>query len=702
MDAAAPDDAGNPNQPEDAERVYLVPYRWWREAQEPLPSQQQQQEEGSASTEVARGIPYSASPAPSPYGGPMKLINNIFNSDLVFNLGRNDDLRQDAEDGVSGRTYALIPSDMWAQAVRWHNDSSLTLKSSGNSAYMEEALVNVFPLMLRISVIRESNIMTVKISKKDNAIENYKRACKIFNIDLEPVHVWDFSGQTNLIFMNEWNRMPRDCHRQPEQEILLELQVSPLLDSVTCRSDSKKMTCHCNSSSKFQIFLMVVHLWQMALLAARVLILILMEALKGEIALAFGDLLRKLWSPDRTPVAPRFFKAKLARFAPQFSGFNQHDSQELLAFLLDGLHEDLNRVKCKPYFEAKDACGRPDEEVADEYWKNHLARNDSIIVDICQGQYRSTLVCPVCNKVSVTFDPFMYLSLPLPSTTMRTMTVTVFSTDGSLRPSSYTVNVPKYGKSKDLIQALSIACSLKDDESLLVAEVYANRIIRYLEETSDSLSLIRDGDRLAAYRLPKDLDKLPLVVFMHQRMEEQCVHNKMLGQWKAFGVPVIARLPSTSTGTTIHSLFLKLLNPFVQLKDTCLDGKEDHNLCDGANEMDLSSNVPDCEDTVNAAVKGKLVENGLQFHKIDEKGQITGPMIELNEPISLTGFQKGLHVLVSWQDKALSNYDICLLSSLPEIYKSSLFSKRPQDSASLYACLEAFLREEPLGPEDMW
>lgn len=52
--------------------------------------------------------------------------------------------------------------------------------------------------------------------------------------------------------------------------------------------------------------------------------------------------------------------------------------------MLDGLHEDLNRVKCKPYIEAKDAHGRPDEEVADEYWTNHLARNDSIIVDVCQ------------------------------------------------------------------------------------------------------------------------------------------------------------------------------------------------------------------------------------------------------------------------------------------------------------------------------
>ena len=49
--------------------------------------------------------------------------------------------------------------------------------------------------------------------------------------------------------------------------------------------------------------------------------------MQGELAIAFGELLRKLWAPGRQPVAPRPFKAKLARFAPQFSGYNQHDSQ---------------------------------------------------------------------------------------------------------------------------------------------------------------------------------------------------------------------------------------------------------------------------------------------------------------------------------------------------------------------------------------
>lgn len=58
------------------------------------------------------------------------------------------------------------------------------------------------------------------------------------------------------------------------------------------------------------------------------------DIVQGELALAFGELLRKLWSSGRITIAPRAFKGKLARFAPQFSGYNQHDSQVGSATLL--------------------------------------------------------------------------------------------------------------------------------------------------------------------------------------------------------------------------------------------------------------------------------------------------------------------------------------------------------------------------------
>lgn len=122
----------------------------------------------------------------------------------------------------------------------------------------------------------------------------------------------------------------------------------------------------------------------------------------GAIAEVFGVLLDQLWHPTNYCFAPRQFKSTLQRFAPQFSGYAQHDTQEFLAFLLDGLHEDLNRVLKKPYVENPDWNGGGSKELvqhAKTAWEGYKKRNDSVIVDLFQGQYKSTLVCPECNKV---------------------------------------------------------------------------------------------------------------------------------------------------------------------------------------------------------------------------------------------------------------------------------------------------------------
>lgn len=135
----------------------------------------------------------------------------------------------------------------------------------------------------------------------------------------------------------------------------------------------------------------------------------------GEIARTYAELIKVMWSGNNTSFLPREFKCAVSRFAPQFTGFAQQDCQELMAFLLDGLHEDLNRIRNKPYIEVKnDIERRPDEEVAKESWDNYKKRNDSIVVDTFHAMLKSTLVCPECQLVSVTFDPFCYLSLPLP------------------------------------------------------------------------------------------------------------------------------------------------------------------------------------------------------------------------------------------------------------------------------------------------
>uniref|UniRef100_M4ABG9 Ubiquitin carboxyl-terminal hydrolase n=1 Tax=Xiphophorus maculatus TaxID=8083 RepID=M4ABG9_XIPMA len=214
--------------------------------------------------------------------------------------------------------------------------------------------------------------------------------------------------------------------------------------------------------------------------------------MRGEIAEAYADLVKQMWMSRSSYVAPRTFKTQVGRFAPQFSGYQQQDSQELLAFLLDGLHEDLNRVKKKPYLALRDAEGRPDDIVAKEAWTNHRLRNDSVIVDIFHGLFKSTLVCPECSKVSVTFDPFCYLTLPLPMKKDRTMEVFLVQSDPQSKPTQFRVVVPKLGAVTDLCSALSRLCGIPS-EKMVVADVYNHRFHK-IYRRDDALNQIMEKD----------------------------------------------------------------------------------------------------------------------------------------------------------------------------------------------------------------
>ena len=53
--------------------------------------------------------------------------------------------------------------------------------------------------------------------------------------------------------------------------------------------------------------------------------------------------------------------------------------------------------------------GRPDAEVAAESWAAFVKRNDSRIVDLFAGQFRSRVQCNQCSLVSLTFDAYTTL-----------------------------------------------------------------------------------------------------------------------------------------------------------------------------------------------------------------------------------------------------------------------------------------------------
>uniref|UniRef100_A0A8C7W8Y6 Ubiquitin carboxyl-terminal hydrolase n=1 Tax=Oncorhynchus mykiss TaxID=8022 RepID=A0A8C7W8Y6_ONCMY len=284
--------------------------------------------------------------------------------------------------------------------------------------------------------------------------------------------------------------------------------------------------------------------------------------MKGEIAEAYADVIKQMWSGRHYSVVPRIFKTKVGHFASQFLGYQQHDSQELLSFLLDGLHEDLNRVKNKEYIELRDAAGRPDQEVAEEAWRNHRRRNDSAIVDTFHGLFKSTLVCPECRKVSVTFDPFCYLSVPLPVSKDRVMEVFFVSLDPVAKPVQHRLVVPKAGKVFDLCSVLSEMTKIPANQ-MVVADVFNHRFYK-LYHADESLSCILDRDDIFVYELNRgsveeEGDEVVLALYLRERS-----HYRDYGSGSSsygtslFGHPLLMTVPrGQCSRDALYHLFLQ-------------------------------------------------------------------------------------------------------------------------------------------------
>ena len=129
----------------------------------------------------------------------------------------------------------------------------------------------------------------------------------------------------------------------------------------------------------------------------------------GRIARAYAYLLHEIWSDKYQIIEPRAFKSIIDEVASRFTEEANQNAQEFLSFLLNGLHEDLNKILNKPFTESVESKERADDIVASESWKTYLRRNQSIFVDTMHAQNKSETVCRDCGKVVIKFDPYMFI-----------------------------------------------------------------------------------------------------------------------------------------------------------------------------------------------------------------------------------------------------------------------------------------------------
>jgi len=443
--------------------------------------------------------------------------------------------------------------------------------------------------------------------------------------------------------------------------------------------------------------------------------------MKGEVARAFGQLIKDIWSGRYSYVVPRNFKMVVGRFAPQFSGYQQQDSQELLTFLLDGLHEDLNRIKKKPYVEMSDSDDREDTDIAREAWENYKKRNNSVILDIFHGLLKSTLVCPQCNKISVTFDPMCYLSLPLPVKKERQIEVFFVSMSPSAAPVQYKVTCPKSGFISDLTQALSKLVNVPAN-CLTATDVYSNRFHKIFSP-GDQLSNIMEKDDVFIYEVadPEDKNQMTVPVYLRQKK-----HNSGYSPTSLFGQPFLFSFPVGLTEEGLYDHLLDRMSRYVTRPaadddwwkpvpkekvvkmelsgDSPTDNSEAQTPNSEGSPTSETSNMPVIQDEeMNSDDEDEEPDShvfSLKMVNAYGNSQLPDPVTDDNGTINIRPNQ---HLGLDWRPKAK---DLFFKEKAAEDFSqdASLNStaQPKKQVTNLAECLQLYTSQEKLGEDDAW
>lgn len=220
----------------------------------------------------------------------------------------------------------------------------------------------------------------------------------------------------------------------------------------------------------------------------------------------FFKLLKQLWKGKSfTSIVPQHLLGALVERAPQFSGGDQQDAQEVLGLILDCIHTDLNIVAKKRNIPMQnpDYKGQKDSELASFYWTNHLRKDASVIVSLFEGQFKSHTQCITCKHEIVTFNPFMFLSVPLSFSPLRIFNVTIVGR--GYAPITRRLNVKSDGTVQlllDVLRDLQLADGQSGHEksNFVLADIQGSYVFR-LFDPETPLTYIRSRDFIVAYEV---------------------------------------------------------------------------------------------------------------------------------------------------------------------------------------------------------
>jgi len=637
--------------------------------------------------------------------------DKIDNRTLLEEEGVNGEVLK--RDIMDKQDYEILSEGVWVLLHSWYGGGP-AIKRLAVQPPKGHVFVELYGLRLQVYQSSDLNGKPVEmVESKFTTVEVFKKkACEEFKLECSKVRIWDFfklRKQANL--ESNLSSSLEDSRIFDDNDILLEEQnadgswpeatssyrsynhydynsdVSTSgnpIETGAVGLQNLGNTCFMNSSLQC---LSHVRALREFFVSDEYKDDLNADAFKtaGKLAEAFAKLLRLMWSPETTQVAPRNFKWQIGQFAEQFAGYGQQDSMEFIEYVLDGLKEDVNKVKGpKPFVELKEADGREDRVVADEARRNYLQRNHSRIDELFLGFFKSTVTCPqpTCGRVSVTFDPFLSVKLSLVSTAKEkqtTLEVTVVPVDGQVK--LYQVIVSKFGNADDIIEAAASAAGV-DPKRCLLAEVYMRRLYKFFNANDSVESSIKQNDILVLYELENVSDYFQTTPNDTYAYGSEPYYSS--GYHNSYNNNVASTPPSLS-----------------QEADGNSDDKKIGFVIDHKKQYEREFGLPlltvhDRRTTGTALLEA--VEKTLQRH-LGSVPDVEWRLLQNYKEIKPTdelSFDRQVHLAIEWSSTPEE------LEALQRVYEDGKDRRTKQPGITLGKCLELFTESDQLDEADAW
>uniref|UniRef100_A0A672RC61 Ubiquitin carboxyl-terminal hydrolase n=1 Tax=Sinocyclocheilus grahami TaxID=75366 RepID=A0A672RC61_SINGR len=125
----------------------------------------------------------------------------------------------------------------------------------------------------------------------------------------------------------------------------------------------------------------------------------------------FRKILCSLWQGSQTAFSPDALFYVIWKIMPSFRGYQQQDAHEFLRYLLDHLHREMQGSKNGSPSPALS----PDRPKHASESKCCINGTSTIVTSVFGGILQNEVYCLICGTESRKFDPFLDLSLDIPS-----------------------------------------------------------------------------------------------------------------------------------------------------------------------------------------------------------------------------------------------------------------------------------------------